>query len=293
MYADESRPGWSALDDIEVLASVRADSSLPDNFTSDNPKVSVFRKNYYDAKYKLRSQWDDQFRQTRIYVLDPKAIYAAEIVGDDYMRILQDSGAVAAKKLLDKEIAWKTMCMNPHVWMSTLDLQHQGMSYGLPDFEESRESLIEQYRWANSKQVNARRMVLRSQALNHDLLAFNPITLRTDGSFSGTWQSAPIRIVASSLAAKLTYDSGFTRDLAALFTGQQRKEKLLRHTVPLFASPKAKESLVREAFSKDTEQIQLAGIAAGHAFQLYANPVERHLLVATFECVYVNGRLLD
>lgn len=162
-YADEDKRFFQeALDEIEVLATVPGDAPLPESFTKDNPKFGDFKRKYFkNNRYVTATAWDDQFRRTRVYLLDPRSIYVASKATDEYAKLIRDGLEVQARNYLQEAMAWDMLALDPHAWMHTLDLHRNGMSCTpLPDFEKFRDSLIARYEHTKRNQVNARRLVL-------------------------------------------------------------------------------------------------------------------------------------
>jgi hypothetical protein len=292
MYADEQKPYSPSASDIEVLASVPKDAILPDCFTKDNVKYTDFRANYSKAKYKLSCQWDDQFRQCRVYILDPRSVYVAAKQSEDYAKIFKDESERQARAYADKYTAWELLRLDPHAWMHTLELTKGQLAYGLPNFEQYGAALLERFRWAKQKQINARRLVLRSQALNHEILRFSPFDLSQEGELKYGFRSLPVVRLARSINAQMIYDSGYPGDLPMLFKGQKEKEKLVRVLSRADKLPKASDGLIFDLPSKNSQPIQLAGIAAGLCNEMYTSDKHRPDLPKKFESVWLNGQLM-
>lgn len=290
MYADEEKPYWKSASDVEVLASVPHDSVLPEMFTQDNVKYTHFRGAYFKPNYKLRSQWDDQFRRCRIYVLDPRSVYVAAQQTDDYARTMRNESEQQARLYADQFTAWNILWLDPHAWIHTLELKRGDVTYGFPNFDRFEEILRQRYQWAKQKQVNARRLVLRSQALNHDILRFSPFEVGNDGELSYQLSKLPIVRLAASIDAQMVYDSGYPGDLPVLFAGQKEKEAMVKVLRREYRLPFAIDGLIVERKSKDSAAIQLAGIAAGLGDEMYKSDNERSDLPHRFESVWLNGR---
>ncbi len=290
MYADEEKPYSPSTSDIEVLASVPQDATLPDSFTQGNVKYTHFRANYFKPQYKLSSQWDDQFRRCRIYILDPRSVYVAAQESEDYAKLLRDESERQARAYSDRYTAWNILPLDPHAWMHTMELKRGQVAYGLPDFDRYGEALWERYQWAKGKQINARRLVLRSQALNHDILPFSPFDVASDGELKYRIRGLPVLRLAASIDARMVYDSGYTGDLPVLFRGQKDKEGMVRMLRREYKLPSASDGLIIEMRSTSSQGIQLAGVAAGLAHEMYTTDRYRPDLPARFESVWLNGR---
>jgi hypothetical protein len=289
MFADEHKPYSPLPADIEVLASVPLECELPENFTQQNVKYTHFKKRYNQKNYPRRSKWEDQFRRCQIFISDPSSVLAAKKQSAFCKEILEFDGKQNADKYAIEVTALQFLFLDPHVWMHASWLMRGQEVCGAPNMEGFASALTDRFERNGRKLVNVGRVTLRSQALNHELLKYAPYTAMDNGYLSSNQRDLPALELAASINSAIVYDTGYPKDLTQLFEGQHNKELLVKPLSHEFILPEATQGLVRHQPSDGSPLIQLAGIAAGVASDMYRSDRERSELPRRFKGVWVNG----
>jgi hypothetical protein len=268
-YADEARP-QAGIGAIEVLAEVPSNAALPDDFGQSDLKYGRVKELFESPSYGRKSSWGFELSKIRIYIADPMGIVRAVT---RYLappsEALQDAMACYEKQVSD-EVAWKLGLLNPFAWLHSMDVVDGIELHGLGDGDRFGEVLDREFAAARSRKgdhlINTRRRLLRSQALNRALLPNQPLSFNiSTGNLEVRPTGLPVRSLAHSLRTKMRFDEGHSADIPRLLEGQRRKEPLLGRLRTQYLFSTVQENCVVEASCRDSEHVQLADFAAGHA----------------------------
>ena len=189
-FADDDEPYSRRIDDLEVVALAPSQLALPDSFGSDNPKYTHFRRRHFKNKrYVASSAWKWSFQNTHMFIIDPRICCRATGYRNPTVSLWW-MGIFRRLATMSDAFARDCLQMNPHVWINILTPMRAPnlLLSAFPNFEGFTNSFEGRLDWSKAsnrkgrpyKYINARRLALRSQALNRTLMPFNPIEVQPD-----------------------------------------------------------------------------------------------------------------